>query len=67
MCQTPHAVGDVVGDPADIGQTRSQFQGAPRALSTTKPFLPIHYYSYTTANLQSFQEASGIPEWDAVM
>lgn len=67
MCQTPQAVGDVVGDLADIGQTHSQFQGAPRALSTTEPFLPIHYYIYTTANLQSFQEASGIPEWDVVM
>ena len=54
---TCEAAGDLVGDPRDQRQTRSQFQ---RASSLLAQFFENH-------DLETFAKASGNPYWDTTM
>lgn len=59
--------GELVGDPTDARRTRSQFVGAPQALATTEPFIPIHFYMNFCSDPKSQSEAIGNPLWEAAM
>lgn len=54
-CRTLESTGDWVGDLSDTRRTRSQFQEVP------------HLFVASISDPESFQEASGIPKWDATM
>jgi hypothetical protein len=54
---TREAVGDLVGDPSDQRQTRSQFQRASSLLAQVSE----------THDPETFAEASGHPDWDTTM
>jgi hypothetical protein len=57
VCSTREAVGDLVSDPSDQRQTRSQFQGASSLLAQVSE----------THDPETFVEASGHPDWDTTM
>jgi hypothetical protein len=57
VCSTREAVGDLVGDPSDQHQTRSQFQRASSLLAQVSE----------THDPETFAEASGHPDWDTTM
>jgi hypothetical protein len=54
VCSTQDEVGDLVSDPSDQHQTRSQFQRASSILSQFSK----------TCDLETFAEALGHPDWD---
>jgi hypothetical protein len=57
VCLTREATGDLVGDPSDQRQTRSQFQRASSLLAQVSD----------THDPETFVEASGYPYWDTTM
>jgi hypothetical protein len=65
--KTLQDAGELVGDPTDTRRTRSQLFGAPQALATTKPLLPIHFYMKLGSYPQSHSEATGNPLWEDAM
>jgi hypothetical protein len=58
---------ELVGDPMDTRRTRSHFLGAPQALDSMEPFMPIHFYMTLVLDPQSHSEATGNPLWEVVM
>lgn len=65
--KTLQDAGELVGDPVDVRRTRSQFFGAPQALATTEPLLPIYFYMTLGSDPQSHSEVTGNLLWEAAM
>jgi hypothetical protein len=59
--------GDLVGDPANIRRTRSDFKEPPIALTTTEPLPSRHIFLVQSSYPQSYGEAAGNPFWESAM
>jgi hypothetical protein len=58
-------VGDLVGDPDDTRRTQYDFEVPPIALTSTKPFPPMHIFLGQSSDPQYYGEADGNPFWES--